>query len=374
MTFKTDKLVFGPGDVDLKHSPIRKDLNAETFVLGAFNPGFTRLPNGNLLMMVRVAEALKEPVMDDHIHAIRWSPEGYRLQAYPLNEVIRDDPRKFTLKEYLPTAVMGLTSLSWLLAVELSADGLQLIKIHYDKIISPDRSSQEYGIEDARISLIEGMYYMTTCTVSSERHATSLYTSADGLNYSFAGIILDHQNKDMLIFEGKINDNYYALTRPLGALYFDTGMKSEYMAGPSINLASSPDLLHWKPTDFPFIRSKRKSGFTNRIGGGTPPILTPKGWLALFHGVEAKGKVGIYRTYWALLDKENPQNIYKIEDTEALLESRPELTEDIKEQVYLNDVVFTTGIVDAGDRYIVASGELDLACRITHIHKSFLGL
>jgi len=29
-----------------------------TYVLGAFNPGFARLPNGNLLLMVRVAEAL----------------------------------------------------------------------------------------------------------------------------------------------------------------------------------------------------------------------------------------------------------------------------------------------------------------------------
>lgn len=374
MTFNTDKLVFRPGDVDLKHSPFKKGLDAETFVLGAFNPGFTRLPNGNLLIMVRVAEALKEPVIGKNIHAIAWSSEGYRLEAYPLNEVIMDDPRKFTLKKYLPTAVMGLTSLSWLLPVELSADGLQVLEIHYDKIISPDRSSQEYGIEDARISFIEDRYYMTTCTVSAERHATTLFTSIDGLNYSFAGIILDHQNKDMLIFEGKINNKYYALTRPLGVLYFDTGMKSEYLAGPSINLASSPDLYHWKPTDFPFIRSKRGSGFTNRIGGGTPPILTSKGLLALFHGVEEKEKVGIYRTYWALMDREDPHNILKIEDKEPLLESRPELTEEIKDQIYLNDVVFTTGIIDAGDHYIVASGELDLACRITHIPKSFFGL
>jgi hypothetical protein len=28
------------------------------------------------------------------------------------------------------------------------------------------------------------------------------------------------------------------------------------------------------------------------------------------------------------------------------------------------------GIADAGDHYIVASGEADLACRITHIPKA----
>jgi hypothetical protein len=38
--------------------------------------------------------------------------------------------------------------------------------------------------------------------------------------------------------------------------------------------------------------------------------------------------------------------------------------------MYLRDVVFTTGVADAGDYYVVASGEGDLACRITHVPKS----
>jgi predicted GH43/DUF377 family glycosyl hydrolase len=37
--------------------------------------------------------------------------------------------------------------------------------------------------------------------------------------------------------------------------------------------------------------------------------------------------------------------------------------------MYVPDVVFTTGIVDGGDFFIVASGEADLACRVTHIPK-----
>jgi len=37
--------------------------------------------------------------------------------------------------------------------------------------------------------------------------------------------------------------------------------------------------------------------------------------------------------------------------------------------MYLRDVVFTTGIVEEEDHFIVASGEADLACRITHIPK-----
>ena len=37
--------------------------------------------------------------------------------------------------------------------------------------------------------------------------------------------------------------------------------------------------------------------------------------------------------------------------------------------MYLRDVVFTTGIADDGDSYVVASGEADLACRITRLPK-----
>lgn len=370
MNFKTDILIFKPGDVDLSYSPLKKDINASTYVLGAFNPGMTRLPNGNLLLMVRIAEALSQAVFDGKIHSIRWSKDGYKLDAYPLKEVNTDDPRKFTIKSNVPAPIWALTSISWLLPVELDKDGLNVIQIHYDKIISPHRTSEEYGIEDARISCIEGKYFMTTCTVSSERLATSLYSSEDGLNYKFDGIVLDHMNKDMLLFEGKVNNKYYALTRPLGAIYFQTGKDSTYLPGPTINLASSPDLLHWKPTDDPFIRPRKGNFNVNRIGGGTQPILTERGWLMLFHAVEVSGKVGNYRTYWAILHKNDPSKIVWLEDESPLLEANPGLTMDIKEAIYLKDVVFTTGIADAGDHFIVASGELDLACRITHIPKS----
>src|SRR3546814_8927188 len=54
MKFAVDRLIFGPDDVDLARSPLADHFASETYVLGAFNPGMTRLPNGNLLMMVRV--------------------------------------------------------------------------------------------------------------------------------------------------------------------------------------------------------------------------------------------------------------------------------------------------------------------------------
>ena len=366
---KSDRLIFTPDEVDLSFSPLRKNLNETTYVLGAFNPALCRLPSGNLLMMVRVAEALSNPVIDDKVYTIRWDAEkNYLAEAWPLAEVDMKDPRKFRINAY-NFPVFALTSLSWLLPVELNEDGSEINQVHYDKIISPQFTAQEYGIEDPRISFIDGRYYMTTCCVSSERHSTILYVSEDGLNYRCLGIVLDHQNKDMLLFEGKINETYYALTRPLGECYFASSPASLYHPGAAIHLAASPDLLHWKPENKPFLRARRSSPSNMKIGGGTPPVLTPQGWLILYHGVENKGEVGIYRTFWALLDKDEPIKILHLEDTNPLLEANAVLTQNIRHQVYLDNIVFTTGIADHGDEFIVASGELDLACRITSISK-----
>lgn len=365
-----DFLIFRPDDVDLTRSPLRRGIAEPTYVLGAFNPGFTRLPNGNLLMMVRVAEALRQPVARDHVRSVRWTPHGYILDPHPLSSVDLSDPRRLMILDRA-NQLMALTSLSWLLPVELTPDGRSAVTIHYDRAIEPAASYQEYGVEDARISLIDGIYYMTTCSVSSERHCTTLHTSVNGLDYRLEGIILDHQNKDMLLFEGKVGDKFMALTRPLGEVYFASPSDSPFEGGPSINLAQSPDALHWKPLDAPFIRAKKHSACAAKVGGGSQPIFTRQGWLMLYHGVEPHAAVGVYRTFWALLDQDDPSRILRLEDERPVLEANPALTEPLGKQMYLpTPVVFTTGIVDAGDHYIVASGEADLACRITYLPKA----
>ena len=366
--YAVDRLVFCPDDVDLGRSPMAGQLGMETFVLGAFNPGMTRLAGGNLLMMVRIAEALKEPIGDGHVHVIRCCQGKFLIDRWPLELADTADPRKFLMRGG-GWKVMALTSLSWLLPVELSPDGLQVVAVHYDKAIAPEGDWQCYGVEDARISKVDGEWLMTTCSVSPERHSTTLYRSDNGLDWRFADIVLDHQNKDMLIFEGKIGGQYWAQTRPLGDLYFAYPPGSEWRAGPSINLATSPDALHWKPYREPGIRPHAGTVATARMGGGTPPILTDEGWLTLWHGVEPSGIVGIYRTYWSILDRDDPSKTLRTDDR-PMIEANPALTGPLEDQMYVRGVVFTTGIADGGDHYVVASGEADLACRITHVPKS----
>ncbi|MCA1481232.1 hypothetical protein, partial [Bradyrhizobium sp. NBAIM08] len=137
----------------LARSPLAGRIGEETYVLGAFNPGMTRLPNGNLLLMVRIAEALRNPIRDGHVRAIRWDDGIYHLDAWPLALVDTADPRKFLMRGG-GWKVMALTSLSWLLPVELDADGRRVEAVHYDRAIVPRASYQSYGVEDARISRV----------------------------------------------------------------------------------------------------------------------------------------------------------------------------------------------------------------------------
>ena len=368
MTDLVDTLILDPRAIDPARSPLAGKVDAETFILGAFNPGLTRLPNGNLLMMVRIAEALRTPISDGMVRAIRWHDGDYHLDAWPLEATDTSDPRKFLLLGQR-WRTMALTSLSWLLPVELNTDGSRVEAIHYDRAIAPRADHQCFGVEDARISKVQGRYFMTTCSVSPERHSTTLYSSSDAIDWTYHGIVLDHQNKDMLIFEGLIDGRFWAQTRPLGDLYFAYPPGSPWSPGPSINLATSPDALHWKPHDKPGIRPAAHSPASARMGGGAPPILTPDGWLSLWHGVEPVGLVGAYKTFWALLDKDDPSRGPHRSDPQPIPTANPELTAPIDDLMYLHDIVFTTGIADAGDRYIVASGEADLACRITHLPK-----
>ena len=372
-----DTLIFGPGDVDLARSPLRRHDLPDTFVLGAFNPGLTRLPDGRLLLMVRVAEALREPAWEDRVHCIRWRADAggrYDCPGYPLAGMSREDPRVFDFprggraEDFSTYATIGLTSLSWLLPVILSGDGARVEEVCYDLAIEPRSADQAYGVEDPRISRIDGSYYMTVCSVSDRRLGTSLYRSTDALTWEHHGLVLDHQNKDMLLFEGRgAAGEYLALTRPQGDVYLAPEPGSTVRTGPAIHLASSPDALHWRPRGAPVLRPQR--GGAVKLGGGTPPIRTDAGWLMLYHAVHAGGDVGRYQTYWALLDADEPERVLHRAPA-PVLSANPTLTEALAAQVYLNDVVFTTGLVADGDDYLIASGEADLACRLTRLPKA----
>ena len=375
-----DKIVFSPNDLNKDIRPLQEDIKDETEIIGTFNPGMTTLLNGNILLMIRVAEAIKNYELDDYILTPRFeaTKNKFIVDKYPIETIKIKDPRLFELQQENRTTTLRLTSISWFLPIEINPENLSIVKIHYDKKILPSRTIEEMGIEDPRITLIDNIYYMTVVCVSSNKICTSLYASLDGVKYDFKGLIFEHQNKDVVLFPEKINKKYYALTRPEGSnLSIGYPRESQFFSGPFINIASSPDLYHWKPHECIFKPLEKNTLFNTRIGPGSPPIRYESNkksyFLELFHGVEQdnQNNVGKYRTFSMLIDRKNPENIIKV-SKKPILEHNAKLKEDIKSKLlFKKDIVFTTGIVENDQNYIIASGELDTATRLTIVDKGF---
>ncbi|TKJ16989.1 glycosidase [Candidatus Woesearchaeota archaeon B3_Woes] len=378
MVVKTlkDKIVFGPDYVSIDFCPVAKDTGQETFLLGTFNPGMTRLKNGNVLLMIRMAETLKGFKGKDVVYTPRMDlkKKKFVLDTYPRKHVKFSDPRHFDIKQPNGETAIRLTSVSWLLPVEMSPDGMKVVKIHYTKAILPEKVYQEYGIEDPRITKIKNKYYMTAVGVSPNKICTCMYESSNGLDYKLKGVIFGNQNKDVVLFPEKIKGRYVALTRPEGpsniAFPYEHG---SLVGGEYINISYSPDLKYWTPYDEFLLTLKKDSLFDKKIGNNSPPILMDfnrkKYWFFLFHGVQSGTKgVGVYRTFAALLDKNNPTKIFKIK-YKPFLEPNLKLEKRIREILLLKNVVFTTGMIPDGKDYLICSGEADTVVRMTKVSK-----
>lgn len=371
-----DKIIFSPGDIDPDFRPVGKDTGRETFIQGTYNPGMTRLKNKNILLMVRVAEHFKKPTKKNKVLTPRWDAKKkkYVADAFPKKIIRFKDPREIDIIQENNTIAMRLTGISWLLPVELTPDGLDLIKVHYKKAMFSETEYQEYGIEDPRITKIKNKYYMTVVGVSSNKIGTFLYESNNGIDYKLKGLMFDHQNRDIVIFPTKIKGKYMALTRPEGKGNISYPPKSKFIAGRQISAAFSPDMIHWAPCEKRILALTKRTLINDRVGACAPPIpIKIKGkdyFLDVFHGVEYDGtRVGKYRSFAALHDKKDPIKIVKI-NYKPLIESDPKLKKQIKGKLLLKrDVVFTTGLLPHEDNYIICSGELDTAVRITIFSK-----
>ena len=375
-----DRIVFSPGDIREDFRPVGKDTGKETFIQGTYNPGMTRLKNGHILLMVRVAEHLRQVTEQNRVLSPRWDvkKKKYVIDYYPKKIARFMDPRQIDLMQPNRTIAMRLTGISWLLPVEMNPGGMEIVKIHYSKALFSQIAYQEYGVEDPRITKIANKYYMTVVGVGSNKIGTSLYESSNGIHYKLKRLMFDHQNRDVVLFPNKFNKRYVVLTRPEGKANVSYPPKSKSIAGRYINAAFSPDLIHWAPHETIVLTLKENSLMDERIGAGAPPIsIIIKGnkyFLALFHAVqhEEGNPVGIYRIFPALFDKKNPAKIVKV-GHRPLLEFNPKLRTQIKGKLFLKrDVVFTTGILPYEDKYLVCSGELDTAIRMTVFSKKQL--
>ena len=157
-----------------------------------------------------------------------------------------------------------------------SKDGINFT-VDDNPFIYPCSSSESFGTEDARISRIDDIYYITYTAVSSDGWATALATTRDFKTMERKGIIFPPPNKDVSIFPEKINGKYLALHRP----------HNEGFGKPSIWYSESPDLLHWGSHKC-LIRPRDTRWEEQKIGGGLHRSKQTKdGWRS----ITVKGKI-----------------------------------------------------------------------------------
>ncbi len=192
------------------------------------------------------------------------------------------------------------------------------------------------GIEDPRITVIEGTCYVVYTAVGSCGSRIALAKTEDYVNYERIAIISEPGNKDGILFPRKINARYARLDRPIGL-----GVGSMWVS-------YSPDLINWG--DSQVIISPR-SGYWDdfRVGASVTPIETQKGWLVIYHGVKMTCAGPIYRIGVVLLDLDDPSKVIK-QGAQPILSPR----EDYERIGDIGNVCFACGAIidDVGNMKI----------------------
>ncbi len=196
----------------------------------------------------------------------------------------------------------------------------------------PFSEYEEYGVEDPRITLLEGTFYITYSAYSRHGVRTGLAKTSDFESIERVAFITQADYRNTVLFPEKIDGRYARLDRPHSDI-------SPW----SIWISYSKDLIHWgdsklvmKPVPYHWDESK--------IGPGAPPILTRKGWLNIYHGVFPTMDGNVYRLGVALHKLDDPSVILGVGDRWIL---QPE---DQWELVgYVHNVVFTCGAVPEDD-------------------------
>lgn len=309
-------------------------------VIGAFNPGAVRTPEG-VVLMVRVAERPSER-RAGFTGLPRWDEEqGIVVDWVADDELESIDPRVVRVK------ATGLTRLTFIshLRVVRSRDG-----VHVDDfagpIFAPESPLEEYGVEDPRITPLDGRYYITYVAVSRRGVATALASTDDFRTFQRHGVIFGPENKDVVLFPEKIGGDYAAIHRPSGGAGFTR---------PGMWLARSPDLIHWGRHEH--LLGPSTGWDATRNGAGPPPVRVEGGWLLVYHGCSRPaqaGEVGVYAAGSLLLDAAKPSRIVRRGEQPWLVPER-----DFERDGFVPNVVFPTGIVEDGDDWLVYYGAAD---------------
>ncbi len=332
--FKMERLagnpLLSPGDL----SPTQPGLE----ILCTLNPAAVKFGDETLLL-VRVGE--RAPQTDDAVVTLIYDPASDQVKTVAIKRDAPDldtsDPRKFVYR-----GKTLLTSLSHL-RIARSSDG-ENFSFDPKPAIFPVTPYETFGCEDARITYIDGRYYITYTAVSQMGVAVALASTTDFVQFTRHGIMLPPYNKDVCIFPQKVRGMFVCRHRPY---------KSEFNPA-AIWTAYSPDLESWGNHQMT-MSPEPGTWLSERVGCGATPIKTDSGWLEIFHGVDGNHQ---YALGAMLSDLEYPEKVICRSSEPVLLP-----TEDYELSGLLDNVVFSNGLVTDDDgKMTIFYGAADSIC------------
>jgi len=244
-------------------------------ILGTFNPGAVRLPNGDIVLYVRIWEKLKKTEDEDYFYSPRMvGKDKYKIIIDKFEKEIVENYSDFDIQ--FKNGTKRLTFISHFRKVVLDKTGFKIKKIDDKPSFFGVEWDGELGVEDPRITKIGKLYVMTYVSLSrTENVSTSYAISNDCINWYRRGVIFSEQNKDVVIFPELINNEYVAIDRPEGSFEFSP---------PHMWMTYSKDMELWG-RQHSLIISKKGEWDSGKVGAGAPPIKTEKGWLLIYHAI-----------------------------------------------------------------------------------------
>lgn len=335
---------------------------AQTWTIGPF----ARPASGNPVISPNPASSFDDPIRHD---SARWEA----LHTFNPAAIVRDDKVYVLYRAEDNTGEMQIGMHTSRLGLAESSDG-----IHFTRSTTPvfypaedAQKDREWpgGVEDPRIVESEdGTYVLTYTQWNRKTYSVGIATSRDLLHWTkygpaFAeaahGKYADLKYKSAGIVT-RLHDGRLIAARIQGKYWMFWGEGA-------IHLATSTDLIHWKPVEdasgkpIEVLRPRAGHFDSSFPETGPPPVLTKAGIVVIYNGKNAteSGDPALgpnaYAAGEALFAADDPSHLLAQTDTPVL---KPELSYE-KTGQYAAGTTFAEGLVFFHNQWLLYYGCAD---------------
>jgi len=231
-----------------------------------------------------------------------------------------------------------------------TADGREFSTRPSEPVMVPSTQSEEFGCEDPRVTLFNDTYYVTYTAYSRRGPRIALASTTNFRDFVRLGLVgPDQDDKDCVIFPERIRGKIAVLHR------LDSKIQIAYFESFE-SLADSRN--YWsryvKHFDDYEVLKPKFPWEERKVGVGSPPIKTDRGWLVIYHGVSLDR---VYRAGALLLDLEQPRKIIA-RTKEPILEP----VMNFEKKGVVPNVVFPDGAIVLNGELLCYYGGADRVC------------